>query len=210
MFVSIFITILVTFASQTWLQALHILKHRKDTQLLRGVSIFGLATIIMSEFLWIAYAGHYHLIGGLTNSCLSLLSVAVIMTVLLYRNLIAPLPAILLALTALATLACVYFAPFTLIVILATVFATIFLLPQTVKTVMSISTPRIHGMSNQAITMIICANTAWIIYGIYYHAWAYLISSTILLLCGIIMAGAKYYHKHNYTKDRDKVITSPG
>lgn len=210
MIVSIFITILVTFASQTWLQAIHILKHRKDTQLLRGVSIFGLATTIMSEFLWIAYAGHYQLIGGLSNACLSLLSVAVIMTVLLYRNLIAPLPAILLALTTLATLACVYFAPFTLIVILATIFATIFLLPQTVKTVMSISTPRIHGMSNQAILMIICANTAWIIYGIYYHAWAYLISSTILLLCGIIMAGAKYYHKHNYTKDRDKVITSPG
>lgn len=83
MIISIFITVLVTFASQTWLQAIHILKHRKDTQLLRGVSIFGLATTIMSEFLWIAYAGHYHLIGGLTNACLSLLSVAVILAVLL-------------------------------------------------------------------------------------------------------------------------------
>lgn len=198
MIVSIFITVLVTFASQTWLQALHILKHRKDTQLLRGVSIFGLATTIMSEFLWITYAGHYQLIGGLTNACLSLLSVAVILAVLLRQDLIAPLPAVLLSLTALATLAVIYYAPFTPTVILATVFATIFLLPQTVKTIMSIGTPRIHGMSNQAILMIICANTAWIIYGIYYHAWAYLISSTILLLCGIIMAGAKYYHKSNY------------
>ena len=205
MFISILITILVTFASQTWLQAIHILKHRKDTQLLRGVSIFGLTTTIMSEFLWIAYAGHYHLIGGLTNACLSLLSVAVILAVLLHQDLIAPLPAVLLALTALVTLATVYYAPFTLTVILATVFATIFLLPQTIKTIMSIGTPRIHGMSNQAITMIICANTAWIIYGIYYHAWAYLISSTILLLCGIIMAGAKYYHKHNYNQ-KGKVV----
>lgn len=102
--------------------------------------------------------------------------------------------------TALSTITIVYYAPFTLTVILATIFATIFLLPQTVKTVMSIGTPRIHGMSNQAIAMIICANTAWIIYGIYYHAWAYLISSTILLLCGIVMAGAKYYHKRNYNK----------
>ena len=201
MIVSTLITILVTFASQTWLQAIHIFRHRKDTQLLHGVSIFGLATTIISEFLWIAYAGHYHLIGGLTNACLSLLSVAVILLVLLYRDLVAPLPAILLALTALSTITIVYYAPFTLTVILATIFATIFLLPQTIKTIISIGTPRIHGMSNQTITMIICANTAWIIYGIYYHAWAYLISSTILLLCGIIMTGAKYYHKHNYNKE---------
>lgn len=199
MIISIFITVLVTFASQTWLQALHVIKHRKDTQLLRGVSIFGLGSTIVSEFLWIAYAGHYHLIGGLTNACLSLLSVAVVLLVLLYQDLVAPRPAILLSVAALATLACIYFAPLTLTTILATVFATVFLLPQTVKTVMSIGTPRIHGMSNQAIFMIICANTAWIIYGIYYHAWAYLISSTILLLCGIIMAGAKYYHKRNYS-----------
>ena len=205
MFVSIFITILVTFASQTWLQAIHILKHRKDTQLLRGVSIFGLATTIVSEFLWITYAGYYQLIGGLTNAYLSLLSVAVILAVLLHRDLIAPLPAIFLSVAALATLATVYFAPFTVTAILATVFATVFLLPQTIKTIMSIGTPRIHGMSNQAILMIICANTAWIIYGIYYHAWAYLISSTILLLCGIIMAGAKYYHKRNYNKETLKV-----
>lgn len=199
MIISIFITILVTFASQTWLQALHVIKHRKDTQLLRGVSIFGLATTITSEFLWIAYAGHYHLIGGLTNACLSLLSVAVILAVLLYQDLVAPLPAVLLSVAALATLACIYYTPLTLTIILATIFATVFLLPQTVKTVSSIGSLRIHGMSNQAILMIICANTAWIIYGIYYHAWAYLISSTILLLCGIIMAGAKYYHKRNYS-----------
>lgn len=206
MIISIFITVLVTFASQTWLQALHIFKHRKDTQLLRGVSIFGLGSTIVSEFLWITYAGHYHLIGGLSNACLSLLSVAVILLVLLYRDLVAPLPAILLALTALSTITIVYYAPFTLTVILATIFATIFLLPQTVKTVMSIGSPRIHGMSNQAITMIICANTAWIIYGIYYHAWAYLISSTILLLCGIIMAGAKYYHKRNYSNHNKETL----
>ena len=199
MIISIFITILVTFASQTWLQAIHIVKHRKDTQLLRGVSIFGLATTIISEFLWIAYAGHYHLIGGLSNACLSLLSVAVILAVLLYRDLVAPLPAVLLSVAALATLACIYYTPLTLTIILATIFATVFLLPQTVKTVSSIGSLRIHGMSNQAILIIICANTAWIIYGIYYHAWAYLISSTILLLCGIIMAGAKYYHKRNYS-----------
>ena len=199
MIVSTLITILVTFASQTWLQAIHIFRHRKDTQLLRGVSIFGLATTIISEFLWITYAGHYHLIGGLSNACLSLLSVAVILLVLLYRDLVTPRPAIFLSVATLATIACIYFAPLTLTIILATVFATVFLLPQTVKTVSSIGSPSIHGMSNQAILMIICANTAWIIYGIYYHAWAYLISSTILLLCGIIMAGAKYYHKHNYS-----------
>ena len=199
MIVSTLITILVTFASQTWLQALHIFKHRKDTQLLRGVSIFGLGSTIVSEFLWITYAGHYHLIGGLSNACLSLLSVAVILLVLLYRDLVTPRPAIFLSVAALATIACIYFAPLTLTTILATVFATVFLLPQTVKTVSSIGHHSIHGMSNQAILMIICANTAWIIYGIYYHAWAYLISSTILLLCGIIMAGAKYYHKHNYS-----------
>lgn len=180
---------------------MHVIKHRKDTQLLRGVSIFGLGSTIVSEFLWIAYAGHYHLIGGLSNACLSLLSVAVILLVLLYRDLVAPRPAILLSVAALNTLACIYYAPFTLTVILATIFATLFLLPQTVKTVSSIGSHSIHGMSNQAITMIICANTAWIIYGIYYHAWAYLISSTILLLCGIIMAGAKYYHKRNYNKE---------
>lgn len=201
MIISIFITVLVTFASQTWLQAIHIFRHRKDTQLLRGISIFGLATTITSEFLWIAYAGHYHLIGGLTNACLSLLSVAVILAVLLYQDLVAPLPAVLLSVAALATLACIYYTPLTLTIILATIFATVFLLPQTVKTVSSIGSLRIHGMSNQAIIMIICANTAWIIYGIYYHAWAYLISSTILLLCGIIMAGAKYYHKRNYNKE---------
>lgn len=201
MIISILITILVTFASQTWLQALHVVGHHNNTQLLRGISIFGLSSTIVSEFLWITYAGHYQFIGGLTNACLSLLSVVAIMIVLLYRDLIASLPAVLLALTALTTLAVVYFAPLTLTVILATVFATVFLLPQTVKTVMSIGTPRIHGMSNQAIAMIICANTAWIIYGIYYHAWVYLISSTILLLCGIIMAGAKYYHKRNYNKE---------
>ena len=201
MIISIFITVLVTFASQTWLQAIHIFRHRKDTQLLRGVSIFGLATTIMSEFLWIAYAGHYHLIGGLTNACLSLLSVAVILLVLLYQDLVAPLPAVFLSVAALATLACIYYTPLTLTIILATIFATVFLLPQTVKTVNSIGHHSIHGMSNQAILMIICANTAWIIYGIYYHAWAYLISSTILLLCGIIMAGTKYYHKSNYNKE---------
>ena len=206
MIISIFITILVTFASQTWLQALHVLKHRTNTQLLRGISIFGLGSTIVSEFLWIAYAGHYHLIGGLTNACLSLLSVAVILLVLLSQDLVAPLPAIFLSVAALATLACIYFAPLTLTIILATVFATVFLLPQTVKTVSSIGHHSIHDMSNQAIAMIICANTAWIIYGIYYHAWAYLISSTILLLCGIIMAGAKYYHKRNYNKENFKTL----
>lgn len=82
--------------------------------------------------------------------------------------------------------------PINIVIVLATLCSTVFLLPQTVKTVRSIGSHHIHGMSTTAIAMIICANTTWIVYGIIYHAWAYLISSSVLLTCGLIMAVAKW------------------
>ena len=62
------------------------------------------------------------------------------------------------------------------------------------KTVHSVGTEHINGMSNYSIAMIIVANTIWIIYGYYYSASAYLLSSTVLLLCGIIMGVSKLVH----------------
>ena len=190
------VTILITFASQTWLQALHITHHRADHLLLRGVSISGLMTTIFSEILWLGYAGHFHLIGGLSNAALSLLSVCVILVWLYKADICTGKDTARLTLIASGACMAVVWLPISIITVLATLCSTVFLLPQTVKTVRSIGTPHIHGMSTTAICMIICANTAWIIYGLIYHAWAYTLSSSILLACGVIMASVKGIHHY--------------
>lgn len=191
----LFITVLITFASQTWLQALHTAHHRTDYQLLRGVSVSGLMTTILSEILWLGYAGHFHLIGGITNAVLSLISVCVILIWLYKADICTSTDTVQLTLVASGATMAIAWLPIEIITVLTTICATVFLLPQTVKTVRLIGTPHIHGMSTSAITMIICANTAWIIYGLIYHARAYLISSSILFACGIIMASAKGIHR---------------
>lgn len=101
-------------------------------------------------------------------------------------------------LTLVASGACMAVAwlPINIITVLATICATVFLLPQTVKTVRSIDSHHINGMSTSAIAMIICANIAWIIYGLIYNSWAYTLSSSILLACGVIMASAKGIHHY--------------
>lgn len=118
---SIAITVLVTFASQTWLQAIHVVKHRNNTALLRGVSVTSQTITIASQFPWIVYSLEYGLIGGVSNSVLSMVSAAIV--------------------------------------------------------------------------MIICANTAWVIYGVIYHSRAYILSSSAVLACGLIMAAAKVVHR---------------
>lgn len=193
------VTILITFASQTWLQALHITHHRADHSLLRGVSISGLMTTIVSEILWLGYAGHFHLIGGLSNATLSLLSVCVILVWLYKADICTSKDTVKLALVASTACMAVAWLPINIVTVLATICATVFLLPQTVKTVRSIGSHHIHGMSTTAIAMIICANATWIVYGIIYHAWAYLISSSVLLTCGLIMAAAKWVHSRRIT-----------
>lgn len=190
------VTILITFASQTWLQALHITRHHADHSLLRGVSISGLMTTILSEILWLGYARHFHLIGGITNAMLSLTSVCIILIWLYKTDICTSADTAHLTLVASGATMTIAWLPIEIITVLATICATVFLLPQTVKTVRLIGTPHIHGMSTSAIAIIICANTAWIAYGIIYHAWAYLISSSVLLACGLIMASAKDIHRY--------------
>lgn len=193
------VAILITFASQTWLQALHITHHRADHSLLRGVSVSGLMTTILSEILWLGYASHFHLIGGLSNATLSLLSVCVILVWLYKADICTNKDTIRLTLVASTACMAVAWLPISIVIVLATLCSTVFLLPQTVKTARSIGSHHINGMSTSAIVMIICANTAWIVYGIIYHAWAYLISSSVLLTCGLIMAAAKWVHSRRIT-----------
>lgn len=91
-----------------------------------------------------------------------------------------------------------HIVPISIITISAMIIATIFLIPQTVKTVHSIGTNHINGMSNYSIIMIIIANSIWIFYGYYYSARAYLLSSTVLLLCGLIMGTSKIIDYKKY------------
>lgn len=194
------LVLVTTFASQTWLQALHVVKNNHDTNLLKGISLTGLIITIISESLWIFYAHHYNLMGGLSNALLSMTSVAVI-SIVLYKNNI-------ISLKNIATYSSMVFLlfvvlniiPINIITVCAMIMSTIFLIPQTIKTVRSIGTEHINGMSNYSIAMIIVANTIWIVYGYYYSAHAYLISSTVLLLCGVIMGVSKMIHHQKYPK----------
>ena len=198
MIFSIILILITTFASQTWIQAVHITKNNKDTQLLQGVSLIGLLTTVISETLWITYTLHFHLIGGLTNALLSLCSVFVICVVLTKNNLIKHTTVVIYVICIALSLILLQLIPIKMITVCAMVVATMFLIPQTIKTVKSIGTSHITAMSNYSIIMIIVANTIWIIYGIYYFAYAYLISSSVLLLCGIIMGLSKLYDKKKY------------
>lgn len=194
-----FILIVVTtFASQTWIQAVHVVKNNKDKQLLQGVSLIGLLTTVISEVLWIAYASHFHLIGGLTNALVSLCSVFIICIILTKNNFIKHTTIVIYMVCVVLSLLFLQLMPIEIITICAMVIATMFLIPQTTKTVKSIGTSHITAMSNYSIMMIIVANTIWIIYSIYYSTYAYLVSSSVLLLCGIIMGASKLYDKKKY------------
>ena len=82
---NILLIIITTFASQTWLQALHAIRNNHNKKLLEGISLTGLLTTIISETLWIIYASHYDLTGGLSNAILSMFSVLTI-SIILYKN----------------------------------------------------------------------------------------------------------------------------
>ena len=158
----------------------------------------GLLTTIISETLWIIYASHYNLIGGLSNAILSMFSVLMI-SIILYKNNLLKLKTIITYSSAIIlSLIVLHIVPISIITISAMIIATIFLIPQTVKTVRSIGTNHINGMSNYSIIMIIIANSIWIFYGYYYSASAYLLSSTVLLLCGLIMGASKIIHHRKY------------
>ena len=186
--------IITTFASQTWLQALHAIRNNHNKVLLQGISLTGLLTTIISETLWIIYASHYNLTGGLSNAILSMFSVLTI-SIILYKNNLVKLKIIITySSNIIVSLIVLHIVPISIITVSAMIIATIFLIPQTVKTVRSIGTDHINGMSNYSIIMIIIANSIWILYGIYYDAMAYLLSSTVLLLCGLIMGLSKIIH----------------
>jgi len=190
--------IITTFASQTWLQALHAIRNNHNKVLLQGISLTGLLTTIISETLWIIYASHYGLIGGLSNAILSMISVLTI-SIILYKNNLLKLKTIITYSSAIIlSLIVLHIVPISIITISAMIIATIFLIPQTVKTVRSIGTNHINGMSNYSIIMIIIANSIWIFYGYYYSASAYLLSSTVLLLCGLIMGSSKIINYKKY------------
>lgn len=192
---SIVVTILVTFASQTWLQAIHVTKHRNNIELLRGVSVTSQTITIASQPPWIIYSLEYGLIGGMSNSVLSMVS-AIVILIPLYRQRI-PLKSdtTWLIVATLASIAASVLLPMSYVAVIAALTGPIFLLPQTVKTVRCIGTPSVHGIANTAIAMIICANTVWIIYGVIYQSWAYILSSGAVLACGLTMAAAKLVHR---------------
>lgn len=190
------ILVLITmFASQTWLQALHVIKNNHDENLLKGISLTGLMITVVSESLWIFYAHHYNLTGGLLNALLSMASVITISIFLYKRNIISLKNIVAYSSMILLLFVTLSIIPISIITVGAMIISTIFLIPQTMKTVHSVGTEHINGMSNYSIAMIIVANTIWIIYGYYYSASSYLLSSTVLLLCGIIMGISKLVHR---------------
>lgn len=191
----IVVTILVTFASQTWLQAIHVTKHRNDVALLRGVSVTSQTITIASQLPWIVYSLEYSLIGGVSNSVLSMVSAAVILIPLYRQRIPLRSDTTWLIIATLVSAAASVLLPMSYVTVIATLTGPIFLLPQTVKTVRCIGTPGVHGVANTAIAMIICANTAWIIYGVIYQSWAYILSSSSVLACGLTMAVAKLIHR---------------
>lgn len=195
---NILLIIITTFASQTWLQALHAIRNNHNKVLLQGISLTGLLTTVISETLWIIYASHYNLTGGLSNAILSMISVLTI-SIILYKNNLLKLKTIITYSSAIiVSLIVLHIVPISIITVSSMIIATIFLIPQTVKTVRSIGTNHISGMSNYSIIMIIIANSIWIFYGYYYSASAYLLSSTVLLLCGLIMGASKIIHHRKY------------
>ena len=196
------VTILVTFASQTWLQAIHVVKHRNNTALLRGVSVTSQTITIASQFPWIVYSLEYGLIGGVSNSALSMVSAAIILAPLYKHHIPRRSDTTDLVVATLASAVASVLLPMSYVAVIATLTGPIFLLPQTVKTVRCIGTPSVHGIANTAIAMIICANTAWVVYGIIYHSWAYILSSSAVLACGLTMAGAKIVHRRVLRSER--------
>ena len=205
------LTIVTIFASSTWIQALHALKNRNSsTSTLRGISTSTLIIILFSETLWVSYALHYGLVGGILPALLSLISVGVISFILCEKGIIKDKNIIAYLITAILFFLILKVTPILIVSIAATVLSTIFLIPQTFKTVTSIGTPKIHGMNNYSIAMIIAANSIWIIYGIYHLAYAYIISSSILLLCGITMAVSKIIHRKKQSVLRFPQTTTPG
>ena len=196
----IILVLVTTFASQTWLQALHVVKNNHDMNLLKGISLTGLMITIISESLWIFYAYHYNLMGGLSNALLSMTSVAVISIVLYKNNIISLKNIAAYSSMILLLLLVLNIIPIGIIAVSAMIVSTVFLIPQTVKTIRSIGTEHINGMSNYSIAMIIVANTIWLIYGYYYSAHAYLISSTVLFLCGAIMGISKMIHHQKHPR----------
>lgn len=189
--IGVLLILITTFASQTWLQALHSIRNNYNKNLLKGISLTGLLTTLISEILWIIYAAHNHLIGGVLNATLSLLSVLTISIILYKNNLLKLKTIITYSILSIILLLILNIVPVSIVAIAAMISATIFLVPQTVKTVRSIGTKHINGMSNYSIIMIIVANSIWILYGYYYSAYAYLISSIVLLSCGLIMGASK-------------------
>ena len=120
-------------------------------------------------------------------------------SIILYKNNLLKLKTIITYSSAIIlSLIVLHIVPISIITISAMIIATIFLIPQTVKTVRSIGTNHINGMSNYSIIMIIIANSIWIFYGYYYSASAYLLSSTVLLLCGLTMGTSKIIHYKKY------------
>lgn len=191
---SIAVASLITFASQTWLQAIHIVKHRNNIELLRGVSVTGLLVTIFSEVLWVSYSLPRELFGGTSNAVLSLVSAFIILAFLYRKHIPLRSDTTCLISTVLIVTTLAILLPTTYVALLVTLIGPIFLLPQTVKTVRSIGTPQVQGIGNIAIAMIICANTAWIVYGVIYQSWAYIVSSGVLLACGLTTAAAKSFH----------------
>lgn len=192
--IPVLLTIVTIFASATWIQAVHALKSRNSTSTLKGISPLTLVIILFSETLWVSYALHYGLVGGVLNALLSLISVGVISFILCEKGVIKDRNIIAYLITAILFFLILKVTPILIVSIAATVLSTIFLIPQTFKTITSIGTLKIHGMNNYSIAMIIAANSVWIIYGIYHLAYAYIISSTVLLLCGVTMAVSKVIH----------------
>ena len=198
------------FASSTWIQALHALKSRNSTSTLKGISPSTLIIILFSETLWVSYALHYGLMGGVLNALLSLISVGVISFTLCEKGIIKDKNIIAYLTASILFFLILKVTPILIVSIATIVLSTVFLIPQTFKTITSIGTPKIHGMNNYSIAMIIMANSIWIIYGIYHLAYAYIISSSILLLCGITMAISKIIHHRKQSVLKFPKTTTPG
>ena len=159
------------------------------------MSVTGQTTTIASQLPWIVYSLEYDLIGGVSNSVLSMVSATVILTSLYKKRVPLRSDAVGLIVATFASATAPILLTMSYVAVIATLADPIFLLPQTVKTVRCIVTPRVHRVANAAIVMIICANTAWVVYGIIYHSRAYILSSSAVLTCGLTMVGAKLVHR---------------
>lgn len=159
------------------------------------MSVTGQTTTIASQLPWIVYSLEYDLIDGVSNSALSMVSATVILTSLYKKRIPLRSDAVGLIVATFASATAPILLTASYVAVIVTLTGPIFLLPQTVKTVHCVGAPSVHGIASTAIAMIICANTAWVVYGVIYHSRAYILSSIAVLACGLTMVVAKLIHR---------------